>query len=46
MKVTYSLAYKVGYVLGLTLEDNNPVLIGRDTRISGNSPKAITQGIN
>ncbi len=34
-EITYSLAYKVGYVLGLTLANNNPILIGRDTRISG-----------
>ena len=46
-EITYSLAYKVGYALGLTLEDNNPVLIGRDTRISGDILlRAITQGIN
>ncbi len=34
-EITYSLAYKVGYSLGLTLENKNPILIGRDTRISG-----------
>jgi len=34
-EITYSLAYKVGYALGTTLENNNPILIGRDTRISG-----------
>ena len=34
-EITYSLAYKVGYALGSTLENNNPILIGRDTRISG-----------
>ena len=46
-EITYSLAYKVGYAIGLTLEDNNPVLIGRDTRISGDILlRAITQGIN
>ena len=33
--VTCSLAYKVGYALGSVLENNNPILIGRDTRISG-----------
>jgi len=33
--ITYSLAYKVGYSLGLNLEKKNPILIGRDTRISG-----------
>ena len=45
--MTYSLAYKVGYALGLTLESNNPVLIGRDTRVSGDILlNAITRGIN
>ncbi len=45
--ITYSLAYKVGYALGLTLENNNPVLIGRDTRISGDILlQAIATGIN
>ena len=34
-EITYSLAYKVGYALGVTLENKNPILIGRDTRISG-----------
>ena len=32
--ITYSLAYKVGYALGLNLENKNPILIGRDTRIN------------
>ena len=46
-EITYSLAYEVGYALGLTLENNNPVLIGRDTRISGEILlEAIAQGIN
>ena len=46
-EITYSLAYKVGYSLGLTLENNNPVLIGRDTRISGEILlQAIANGIN
>ena len=45
-EITYSLAYRVGYALGLTLENNNPILIGRDTRISGNALlQAITKGI-
>ncbi len=34
-EITYSLAYKVGFALGTTLEMNNPILIGRDTRVSG-----------
>ncbi len=46
-EITYSLAYKVGYALGLTLENNNPVLIGRDTRISGEILlHALAKGIN
>ncbi len=45
--ITYSLAYKVGYALGLNLENNHPILIGRDTRISGDILlQAITKGIN
>ena len=45
--ITYSLAYKVGYALGLNLENNNPILIGRDTRISGDVLlQAITKGIS
>ena len=47
VEITESLAYKVGYALGLTLENNNPILIGRDTRISGDILlKAIAKGIN
>ncbi len=46
-EITYSLAYKVGYALGSTLDKENPILIGRDTRISGDILlQAITQGIN
>ena len=46
-EITCSLAYKLGYALGSTLEKNNPILIGRDTRISGDILlQAITQGIN
>ena len=46
-EITYSLAYKVGYSMGLTLDKNNPILIGRDTRISGNILlQAIATGIN
>jgi len=46
-EITYSLAYKVGYALGANLESNNPILIGRDTRVSGDILlQAITQGIN
>ncbi|MBO6971065.1 MAG: phosphoglucosamine mutase [Prochlorococcus marinus CUG1431] len=46
-EITYSLAYKVGYALGSNLENNNPILIGRDTRISGDILlQAITEGID
>ena len=46
-EITYSLAYKVGYALGLILENKNPIVIGRDTRISGDVLlQAITKGIN
>ncbi len=45
--ITYSLAYKVGYALGLTLEKNDPILLGRDTRISGDILlQAVAKGIN
>ncbi|KGG03829.1 Phosphoglucosamine mutase [Prochlorococcus marinus str. MIT 9321] len=44
--ITVSLAYKVGYALGLLLENTNPILIGRDTRISGDILlKATIKGI-
>ena len=46
-EITYSLAYKVGYALGSNLKNRNPILIGRDTRISGDILlHAITKGIN
>ena len=46
-EITYSLAYKVGYALGSSLEKKSPIIIGRDTRISGDILlQAITQGIN
>ncbi len=46
-EITFSLAYKVGYSLGSNLENNNPILIGRDTRISGDILlEAIANGIN
>jgi len=45
-EISYSLGFKVGYALGLILENNNPILIGRDTRISGDILlQAITRGI-
>ena len=46
-EITYSLAYKVGYALGITIETNNPILIGRDTRVSGEILfEALSRGIN
>jgi phosphoglucosamine mutase len=46
-EITYSLAYKVGFALGLNLDNNNPILIGRDTRISGDILLlGITKGIH
>ena len=46
VEITCSLAYKVGYALGSILENNNPILIGRDTRVSGDILLlGITQGI-
>ncbi len=45
-EITYSLAYKVGYALGLIVETNSPILIGRDTRISGEVIfEAVSRGI-
>lgn len=46
-EITCSLAYKVGYALGSVLENNNPILIGRDTRISGKFLlHSLAKGIN
>jgi len=46
-ELTYSLAYKVGYALGFLTKSNNPILIGRDTRLSGSILlEAISKGIN
>ena len=46
-EITFSLAYQVGLALGLILEDDSPILIGRDTRITGEILlQAITKGIN
>jgi len=45
-EITYALAYKIGYALGSNLENNNPILIGRDTRVSGDILlHAIASGI-
>ncbi len=46
-EITYSLAYKVGYALGILVKTNNPILIGRDTRTSGEILfEAVSRGIN
>ena len=46
-EITYSLAYRVGYALGLALKSDDPILIGRDTRVSGEILlKAIASGID
>tara|TARA_Y100000994_G_C15312780_1_gene284575 strand:- start:118 stop:432 length:315 start_codon:yes stop_codon:yes gene_type:complete len=34
-EINSSLAYKIGYALGSILKNDNPILLGRDTRISG-----------
>ena len=45
--LTYSLAYKVGFALGKIIKDKQPLLIGRDTRISGPILiEALTKGLN
>ena len=45
-EITFSLAYKVGYALGSILKNDNPVVVGRDTRTSGEILlKAISKGI-
>ncbi len=45
-EITFFLAYKLGYALGVIVEKNNPILIGRDTRISGEILfEAISRGI-
>ena len=45
--LTYSLAYKIGHALGKTTRQEEPILIGRDTRISGSILlEAITKGLN
>jgi phosphoglucosamine mutase len=46
-EITYSLAFKVGYALGSNLANNNPILVGRDTRVSGDIlHQGVTKGIN
>ena len=46
-ELTYSLAYKIGYALGKVINKEGQILIGRDTRISGNILlEALTKGLN
>ena len=45
-EITLSLAYNVGYALGLILKNDEPILLGRDTRVSGEMLlNAISMGI-
>ena len=45
-EINLSLAYKVGYSLGSICNQNNPIVIGRDTRISGDILlEGISRGI-
>ena len=45
--LTYELAYKIGYALGKALKEEGPILIGRDTRLSGPLIlEALTRGLN
>ena len=34
-EITISLAYNVGYALGFIIKNDSPILLGRDTRVSG-----------
>ena len=46
-EITISLAHNVGYALGLIIKNDGPILLGRDTRVSGETLlKAIGIGIN
>ena len=46
-EITYLLAYKVGFALGSSLGKKSPIIIGRDTRVSGDILiQAVTKGIN
>ncbi len=47
LDITCSLASELGYALAKTSTSNDPILIGRDTRVSGNFLfEALTVGIN
>ena len=46
-EITISLAYNVGYALGFIIKNDSPILLGRDTRVSGEILlKAVGAGIN
>ena len=46
-EITYNLACKVGYAFGNQIKSRKPILIGRDTRISGSSlMDGLITGIN
>ena len=46
-EITFSLAYKIGYAIGVSLNNNGQILIGRDTRVSGKILlEALSRGIN
>ena len=46
-EITYDLAQKIGYAFGTVINDTQKVLIGRDTRISGDLLlEALSNGLN
>jgi len=46
-EITYDLAQKIGYAFGIINNDTQKVLIGRDTRVSGNLLlEALSNGLN
>ena len=46
-EITYDLAQKIGYAFGTINNDTQQVLIGRDTRISGDLLlEALSNGLN
>ena len=46
-EITYDLAQKIGYAFGSTNNYTHKVLIGRDTRVSGDSLlEALSNGLN
>ena len=46
-EITYDLAQKIGYAFGITNNNSQKVLIGRDTRVSGEVLlEALSNGLN